>query len=94
MHKQLFEHFISAPESHIDPSLREKIVKMQDLEPIEASKGIVDVLNMGVRYSLISDLMVVSIETVAKMLCKVNGLDFDAEVLASAERLEEKDNMM
>jgi len=96
MHKPLFESFIKAPDSHIDPKLRAKIVEMQDLNGKDATEGLVDVLNMGVRYGLVSDLMVASLSTVSKILCNAHGLDFDTLNETAHKRIEskEQDDMM
>lgn len=93
MHKSLLEHFETAPEAHIDPSLKEKISGLKELDDgVEVTKGMMEVINEAVRYGLTSDLMVVTLDAVLHTLCNENGLDFDEENKSAQARIEAKEN--
>ena len=58
----ILKHLQKAPDTQLDPSMKAKLNNITGMEDKDTVEGVFDVLQTSVRYSLASDLMILSFE--------------------------------
>ncbi len=82
----ILKHLQNAPESQLDPVMKEKLNNITGLVDKDTVEGVFDVLQTSVYCGLASDLMVLSLEGILKMWCNQCKYNYDTMLKESAER--------